>query len=99
MDPVCWSGEEAEQLSHEVHRIPDTEVLKRAGTQSLYSILRSQRLRWLGHAAPMNNSRIPKQILYGELSEGTRNVGPPTLPFKDQCRTSASKLACQQMKG
>ena len=51
-------------------RIPDTEVLKRVGTQSLYPILRSQRLRWLGHVVRMDNSRIPKQIQHRELSEG-----------------------------
>ena len=56
-------------------RTPDTEVLKRAGIQSLYLILQSWHLRWLGHVAHIDNSRIPKYILYGELSEGTRNIG------------------------
>ena len=56
-------------------RISDTEVLKRAGSQSLYPNLRSWRLRGLGHVARMGNSRISKEILYRELSEGTRNVG------------------------
>ena len=49
--------------------ILDTEVLKRDGIQLLYPILRSGHLRWLEHIAHMDKSRIPKQILYGELSE------------------------------
>ena len=44
-------------------RIPDTQVLKRAGTQSLYPILRSQHIRWLGHVARMDNSRIPRYYM------------------------------------
>ena len=41
----------------------------------------------------MGNSRIPKQILYGELSEGTRNVGRLELCFKDQCKTSMMEFS------
>ena len=48
-------------------RVPDTEILKRAGIQSLYPILRSRLLRWLGHVARTDDLRIPKQTLYGEL--------------------------------
>ena len=65
------------------YRATDTEVLKRAGIQSLYPILQSGRLRWHGHIACMDDSIITKQILYAELSEGTRNVGRPKLRFKD----------------
>ena len=52
------------------------------------NLLRSRRLRWLGHVAPMDNSRIPKQILYGELYESTCNIGRPKLCFKHHCKTS-----------
>ena len=69
-------------------RYTDTEVLNRAGTQSLYPTLQSQHLRWLRHVVRMDNSRILKQRLYGELYEGTHNIGPPKLCFKDQCKTS-----------
>ena len=74
-------------------RTPDVEVLRRAGTPSLYPILRSRRLRWIGHVAHMDTSRIPKQILYEELSEGSRDVGGPKLRFKDQCITSMIDLS------
>ena len=34
----------------------------------------------------MDNSRIPKQILYRELSEGTRNVGRPKLASRNRVK-------------
>ena len=46
-----------------------------------------RRLGLSGHVGRMDNPRISKQILYGELSEGTRNVGRPKLRFNDQRKT------------
>ena len=47
--------------------IPNTEVLARAGTLSMYALLSKRRLRWLGHVTRMHDGRLPKVILYGEL--------------------------------
>ena len=48
-------------------RIPDTEVLKRAGMQSVHTLLKLAQLRWTGHVTRMPDERLPKKILYGEL--------------------------------
>ena len=48
-------------------RIPDTEVLKGAGMQSVHALLKLEQLRWTGHATRMPEERLPKKILYGEL--------------------------------
>ena len=34
----------------------------------------------------MQEGRIPKDLLFGELQEGTRNEGRPYLRFKDVCK-------------
>ena len=34
----------------------------------------------------MEDGRIPKDILYGELTTGSRPVGRPALRFKDVCK-------------
>lgn len=67
-------------------KISDVEVLKRAGLKSMVAILRERRLRWLGHVHRMDCGRIPKDLLYGELAEGTRPIGRPRLRFKDVCK-------------
>ena len=54
-------------------RIPDTEVLKRAGMQSVHTLLKLAQLRWIGHVTRM--SELPKKILYGELQVGKRSHG------------------------
>ena len=63
-----------------------TEVLYRTEQTSLYPILRRRRLRWLGHVKRMDATRIPKQILYGELLQGKRGTVPPKLRYKDDSK-------------
>lgn len=69
-------------------KITNTEVLKRADLPSIMGTLSIRRLRWLGHVRRMDSSRIPKQVLFGELSEGRRHRGRPMLRYKDVCKTS-----------
>ena len=66
--------------------ITNSEILSRAGTPSLHSLLSRRRLRWLGHVHRMDVGRIPKQVLYGQLSTGVRKVGRPALRFMDACK-------------
>lgn len=54
--------------------------------QTIFYMISERRLRWLGHVSRMSDGRIPKDILYGELAEGTRARGRPILRFKDVCK-------------
>ena len=65
------------------HRITNIEVLQRAKTTSIETMVRSNRLRWLGHVCRMPDHRIPKQLLFGELAHGTRSRGRPKKRWKD----------------
>ena len=64
-------------------KVPNTEVLSRAGLPSMYTLLRQRRLRWLGHVHRMPDGRIPKDLLYGELASGKRSTGRPQLRYCD----------------
>ena len=63
-----------------------TNAAVQAGSLSMHLMLSQRRLRWLGHVHRMEDGRIPKDILFGELAMGRRPVGRPALRFKDVCK-------------
>ena len=69
-------------------KIPDTEVLERAQLPSVITTVRKAQIRWAGHVLRMPDSRIPKQLLYSELSHGARKVGAPRKRFKDSLKAN-----------
>lgn len=69
-------------------KVPDTEVLKQADFPSAITTMRKAQLRWAGHVSRMSDTRIPKQLLYGELSQGKRKVGGQRKRFKDSLKVS-----------
>ena len=66
--------------------ITNIDVLPKAGMASMHSVLTTRRLRWLGHVSRMEDSHIPKNLLFGELASGSRSTGRPSLRFKDVCK-------------
>ena len=67
-------------------RVTNIDVLAKAGMSSMFTILTTRRLRWLGHVSRMDDGRIPKDLLFGELVSGTRPTGRPALRYKDVCK-------------
>ena len=67
-------------------RITNDQILDRAGVPDIEMIVRKMQLRWAGHVARMSDDRIPKQLLFGELTTGTRTVGRPLLRWKDSLK-------------
>ena len=74
-------------------KIPDTEVLQQAGLPSVVTIIRKSQLRWAGHVTRMPDTRIPKQLLYGELCQGKRSVGGQKKRFKDCLKVSLKEFS------
>ena len=69
------------------HEHLNLEVLERAESQSIESMLIKAQLRWTGHVIRMEDYRIPKQLLYGELCEG-KKTGRPRLRNKDTLKSN-----------
>ncbi|XP_071508357.1 uncharacterized protein [Diadema antillarum] len=60
-----------------IDKVSNAKVLDRAGLPTMYTLIRKHRLHWLGHVRRMDDGRIPKDILYGELASGKRSIGRP----------------------
>ena len=69
-------------------RVTNQEVLDRANSTSIESLLLKAQMRWTGHVIRMEDSRIPRQVLYGELREGSRRQGRPKLRYKDTLKNT-----------
>ncbi|XP_062574231.1 uncharacterized protein LOC134236070 [Saccostrea cucullata] len=63
--------------------VTNKDVLRQSGLPSLFALLSQRRLRWLGHVSRMDNGRIPKDVLYGELATGSRPTGRPVFRYND----------------
>ena len=78
-------------------KVTNADVLSRAGLPTMYTLLRQRRLRWLGHVRRMEDGRIPKDILYGELALGRRTTGRPHLRYKDVCARDMKAVGIDTM--
>ena len=73
--------------------ISNSKILEQTGLPSMYDILRQRTLRWTGHVCRMNDDRLPKQILFSQLREGSRSIGRPKLRFKGTVKRSLKDLS------
>ncbi|KAJ7324817.1 hypothetical protein JRQ81_017837, partial [Phrynocephalus forsythii] len=74
------------------NKVPNSIVLNRAGIPSMYTLLKQRRPRWLGHVVRMDDSRIPKDLLYGELMQRKHPRGRQQLQYKDICKRDLKAL-------
>ena len=55
-------------------------------------MLMKHQVRWAGHLVRMDDCLIPKQLFYGELSEGKRSRGGQKKRYKDSLKASLKSL-------
>ena len=72
---ISWSDRVSNEAVHTMSAVP-----------SIQAILSKNRLRWLGHVKRMDDYRLPKLLLFGQLATGTRSGGRPQLRFIDVCK-------------
>ena len=71
--------------------VPHVTILQTAKSSSIESLIIRRQLRWVGHVIRMPENRLPKQLLFGELSEGHRSVGGQKKRFKDHLNALLKK--------
>ena len=73
-------------------RISSVQVSQMFGMEeSLEDYVSASRLRWLGHLARMDESRLPKRLLFGWLPQ-PRPAHGPKLRWRDRVRRDLQKL-------
>lgn len=75
--------------------VTNNEVLTRANSMRIQTMIEKQQRRWLGHIKGMPETRIPKQMLYSELEEGHRPRGAPKKRFCDSIKKSMTLFNIQ----
>jgi hypothetical protein len=75
-------------------KIPNVDVFGRAGMPSVEALITKAQLRWTGHVVRMEENRLPKILLYGELRGGRRSVGGQKLRYKDVIKRQLKKIEC-----
>ena len=63
-------------------RVSNNKILVQAGMPIRSVLVSQRRLGCLGHVSWMDDGRIPKSILYGKLTIGSRPPGRPHLRYK-----------------
>ncbi|KAI8483496.1 hypothetical protein Bbelb_388280 [Branchiostoma belcheri] len=73
------------------HKVPHVEIRRRANVDPMETILLQRQLRWTGHLIRLPPNRLPRQVLYGELTHGRRAVGGQYKRFKDCLKHNLKK--------
>ena len=73
-------------------RITNHEVLSRCQISGIESFLVKSQLRWTGHVIRMEDHRLPKIMLYGQIANATRPEGRPLLRYKDKLKENIDCL-------
>jgi len=69
-------------------KIPNTEVLETCHITGIEAFLLSAQLRWTGHVIRMEDNRLPKQVFYSQLEQGTRSHGGQRKRYKDMLKSN-----------
>ena len=85
------------KISWESHAT-NLEVLQLAGMTSITTEIRKKHFKWAGQVTRMSDNRLPKQLLYGELQEGSRPKGRRRKRFKDELLFSLKKFNIDDLK-
>jgi len=72
-------------------KIPHIELFEKAGITPAGHLLLQKQLRWLGHAIRMPDNRLPRRLLYGELTVGQHSVGRLKKRFIDHIKANLLK--------
>ena len=65
-------------------KVTNKEILERTGLPSMEDLLIRKNLRWTGHLMMMSPDRLPKQVLYSQLSQKKRAPSTPVQRYHQE---------------
>ncbi|KAL1258565.1 hypothetical protein QQF64_009142 [Cirrhinus molitorella] len=71
-------------------RCINISILEEANLSSIITTIMQYQLRWISHVIRMPNTRLPKQILYSQLREGSQAIGGQKKHYKDNIKINHS---------
>ena len=73
-------------------RVSNPVLLEKCKIGGIETFLMQSQLRWCGHVLRMKDHRIPKILMFSDLSTGKRKTGRPLLRYKDKLKRNLSAL-------
>ena len=74
-------------------RRTNTSVLTKANTTSIEAMVMQNQIRWADRCIRMSENRLPRQVLFAQLTHGVRTRGSQRNRFKDTAKHDMKK--CQ----
>ena len=79
--PTCLTG-----------RISHNTLYENCGSIPLSRAIMKERLRWLRHVLRMKDEKLPKIVLFGQLSKTRGKAGRPRLGWKDVTKKDLKEM-------
>lgn len=73
-------------------QIHNKDLFQKTRSFPLEDLVRKNRLRWAGHVRRLDESRLPKKVLFGSLNMGKTSRGRPKKNWLDNLKSDCEKV-------
>jgi hypothetical protein len=89
-------GPRKDKVMGEWRRLHNEEINDLYSSPNIVRVIKSRRMRWVGHVASVGEERVVYSILVGK-PEGKRPLGRPRFRWVDNIRMDLQEVGCGYM--